>query len=274
MLASLFWQSGLLLCRHATRILFPSPPMVAFSQKRGAALLIDRVEKAEVATIDLRAGRKAKASAAYASASAYFSTGMALLDERDWDSQYELTFSLWLERAECELLSGDFEKAEHLIGELLQRGASKVDQAAVYHLKVQFHVTVRVIVSPSLPATWSRSRGFIANQAKVYHAMGIVAFWTQPIATAIDFMRATFRTAIETGDLTFACYGMDRSLTSLLLRNDPLDAVWRESEQALDVCRKARFRDLRDMILNQQRFIATHAGPVSDLLHLQRSFTT
>ena len=34
----------------------------------------------------------------------------ALLDERDWSSQYELTFSLWLERAECELLSGNLEK--------------------------------------------------------------------------------------------------------------------------------------------------------------------
>ena len=32
--------------------------------------------------------------------------------------------------------------------------------------------------------------GFIASQAKVHFAMGIVAFWTQPIATAIDFMRA------------------------------------------------------------------------------------
>jgi predicted ATPase len=93
-----------------------------------------------VATIDLRAGRKVKASAAYASACAYFSAGIALLDERDWGSQYELTFSLWLERAECELLSGNFEKAEQLIVELLQRGASKIDQAAVYHLKVQFHV--------------------------------------------------------------------------------------------------------------------------------------
>ena len=29
---------------------------------------------------------------------------MALLDERDWGSQYELMFSLWLERAECEFL--------------------------------------------------------------------------------------------------------------------------------------------------------------------------
>src|SRR5713101_4522150 len=111
---------------------------VANQFNRGAALLIDRDEKVQVATIDLRSGQKAKASA-YASASAYFSAGMALLDEKDWASHYELTFSLWLERAECELLSGNFEKAEQLIEELLQRAASKVDQAAVYRLKFQFH---------------------------------------------------------------------------------------------------------------------------------------
>ena len=40
--------------------------------------------------------------------------------------------------------------------------------------------------------------GFIAYQAKVYEAIGTVGLWTQPIGTAIDFMRATFRTAIET----------------------------------------------------------------------------
>src|SRR5216683_7528441 len=106
----------------------------------GATLLIDRDEKAQVAEINLRAGRKAKASAAYASALAYFSTGIALLDERDWGRQYELTFSLSLERAECELLSGNFENAERLIVELLPRGTSKLDQAAVYRLKVQSHV--------------------------------------------------------------------------------------------------------------------------------------
>ncbi|MDB6087870.1 MAG: hypothetical protein JWN85_654, partial [Gammaproteobacteria bacterium] len=112
---------------------------VANQLNRGAALLIDRDEKAAVATIDLRAGRKAKASAAYASASAYFSAGMALLDKGDWDSQYELTFSLWLERAECEFLSGHFETAEHLMAELLARAASKVDQAAVYQVKILLH---------------------------------------------------------------------------------------------------------------------------------------
>jgi predicted ATPase len=106
---------------------------------RGAARLVDRDEKAQVATIDLRAGRKAKASAAFASACVYLEAGMALLDERDWDNQYGLMFTLCLERAECEFLTGNFEKAEELIGELLQCRASKVDQAAVYHLKVRLH---------------------------------------------------------------------------------------------------------------------------------------
>jgi len=113
---------------------------IANQLNRGATRLTVRDEKSQVAANDLRAGRKAKASAAYASACAYFSAGMALLDDRDWGSHYELTFSVWLERAECEFLSGNFETAEQLVVELLQRGASKIDQAAVYHLKVQLHL--------------------------------------------------------------------------------------------------------------------------------------
>jgi predicted ATPase len=93
---------------------------VANQLNRGAALLIDRDEKRQVATLDLRAGRKAKASAAYPSACVYLATGMALLDNSDWVSQYELMFNLWLERAECEFLSGNFEQAERIIVELLQ----------------------------------------------------------------------------------------------------------------------------------------------------------
>jgi predicted ATPase len=112
---------------------------VATQFNRGASRLVDRDEKAQVATIDLRTGQKAKASAAYASACVYFAAGTALLDERNWGSRYELMFDLWLERAECEFLSGNFDKAEQLIIELLQRGRSKVDQAGAYHLKVLLH---------------------------------------------------------------------------------------------------------------------------------------
>jgi PAS domain S-box-containing protein len=99
--------------------------------------------------------------------------------------------------------------------------------------------------------------GFIAYRAKVDYAMGMVAFWTQPIGTAIDFMQAASHSAIETGDMAFACYSKHQSITGLLLRNDPLDTVWRESERSLDFVRKARFRDVANIIVSQQRFIAT-----------------
>jgi predicted ATPase len=113
---------------------------VANQLNRGAARLVDDDEKEHIAEVDLRAGRKAKAAAAYASALAYFSAGVALLDESDWTSRYELTFSLWLECAECTLLTGNFDKAERLIAELLRRGLGKVDEAAVYLLKVQLNI--------------------------------------------------------------------------------------------------------------------------------------
>ena len=101
---------------------------VANQLNRGAALLVDFDEKVRVAAIDLRAGRKAKASAAYTSARAYFAAGMALLDERDWSSEHELMFSLGLERAECELLTGNFDPAGELIQQLLTKASSKLDR--------------------------------------------------------------------------------------------------------------------------------------------------
>jgi PAS domain S-box-containing protein len=359
---------------------------VANQFNRAAGRLIDRDEKAQVATINLRAGRRAKASAAYASAHAFFSAGMALLDEGDWGSQYTLTFSLWLERAECEFLTGNFETAEQLIAALLQRAASKVDQAAAYHLKIQLHIvrsenpqavdsalTCLRLFGIDIPAhpTWEQvqaeyetvwegldgrpiesliylppmpdpelqaamrvlavlsvsafftdfhlycltacrkanvgiqhgvseasplgfalfgmilgpafhrysegyrfaklacdladKHGFIAFRAQVYNAMAVAAFWTEPIGTVIDLEWATFRAAIEAGDLTFACFSMEIRITGFLLRNDPLDAVWRESEKGLDFVRKAQFHDIAALVACQQRFIATMQGRTATL---------
>src|SRR6266853_6289629 len=50
------------------------------------------------------------------------------------------------------------------------------------------------------------------------------------------------------------------ALSDLLVRNDPLDVVWRESERGLDFVRKARYRDIADTIVSQQRFIVAMQG--------------
>jgi PAS domain S-box-containing protein len=354
---------------------------VANQLNRGAGGLADRNEKAEVATFNLRTGRKAKASAAYASARTYFASGIALLDEQDWRIQHELKFSLSLECAECELICGSLEKAAQLIVELLQRAVSDVEFADASCLKINLHVltgehslaidsalaclhrfgidlqahpsieqvraehetvwqtlngrpveslidlplmtdpkiqaAVKVLSALAGPATFTdfqlscllacrmvnisiqhgmsgaaaygyaclgsvlganfhryregyrlarlacdlvEKHAFTAYDAKVYHAMGLAAFWTQPLTSVIELRRATTRNATERGDLTFACYGMHQSITYLLMRNDPLDAVWRESAMALDFARAAKFHDVVDLIVSQQRFIAGMQG--------------
>jgi PAS domain S-box-containing protein len=371
----------LLLVSKTAENLAKYPFDVANQLNRGATRLVERNEKTQVAAINLRAGQKAKASAAFASACVYLTAGMALLDERDWAGQYELMFRLRLERAECEFLTGNFEQAEQLIEELLRRGVSKVDRAAAYQLKILLHMAksenaqavaialeclslfaidipahptqeqvqaeydtvwqtldgcpieslielplmadaaveaaMKVLSALLGPAYFTDIRlltllacrnvnmskqhgvcgaslsgfanlaavlgpvfqgysegyrfaklacdlvekhGFIAYEARAYGAMALIALWTQPIAAAIDFTRASFRTGIETGDLSVACYSMDHSITIHLLRNDPLDAVWRESEKNMDFVRKARFHDVAAVIVSQQRFIATMQG--------------
>jgi PAS domain S-box-containing protein len=89
----------------------------------------------------------------------------------------------------------------------------------------------------------------------------MVALWTQPLQTAIDYIRAAFRVGVEAGDLAIACYSCNHTLADRLTRGDHLDEVWRESERGLDFARKAKFRDVVDIIIvSQQRFILNMRG--------------
>ena len=106
----------------------------------GAALITERTEKERVAELNLAAGQKTKASAAYALACNYFALGMAMAGRSGWKRRYDLALGLWLERAECEFLTGNIETAERLISEVLQKARSKLDKAAAYRLWVQLCV--------------------------------------------------------------------------------------------------------------------------------------
>ncbi len=132
---------------------------VANQFNRGGALLSDPDEKARVAEINLRAGRKAKASVAYASACGYLTAGMALFDDADWNSRYALLFGLWRDRAECELLRGDFDTAERLIATLLRTATSKLDQAAAYRLKIELHL-IKAENTQAIESALACLRGF------------------------------------------------------------------------------------------------------------------
>jgi len=109
---------------------------------RGAALITLQDERGQLAELNLLAGQRAKASAAYASALAYLTAGMALLPEDSWERRHELAFALALHRAECEFLTGALAEAEQRLAALSTRAANTVERATVACLRVDLYTTL------------------------------------------------------------------------------------------------------------------------------------
>jgi len=107
----------------------------------GASLVTDPGERRRLAQLNLRAGRKAKASGAYGSAVSYFSAGTSSLRGDAWKDDGELAFALHLDLADSACLNGDFEPAERLCSLLLDHAQGQLDRAAVYRVRMQIHTT-------------------------------------------------------------------------------------------------------------------------------------
>src|SRR5262249_42826802 len=100
---------------------------------RGAALITTSDERDRVAELNLIAGRRAKASSAYASALTYFTAGAALLPESAWERRQELAFELELHRADCEVSTGALQVAEERLAALATRTVGTIQRCAVAH---------------------------------------------------------------------------------------------------------------------------------------------
>ncbi len=103
----------------------------------GQELVTDAYERVVLARLNLQAGRKAKASAAFQAALGYFEFGLRMLEEACWDSEYDLMLWLNLEAGECLSLCGYFEEAEDRFDLLLERAQTRVDKSRVYDLKIR-----------------------------------------------------------------------------------------------------------------------------------------
>jgi PAS domain S-box-containing protein len=103
---------------------------------QASSLISDWAEKQRVAELNLQAGRKAKASSAYVSACHYLAAAMDTLADEMWQNCYDLTLELYLERAECEILSSKLDLAAALIEELLRKCRSKTDRAEACRLRM------------------------------------------------------------------------------------------------------------------------------------------
>jgi PAS domain S-box-containing protein len=106
----------------------------------GSALISEWPEKVRAAELNFIAGRKAKASTAYAAASTYLAAGIAVLSDEGWPRSYDLTLGLFLERAESEILNSNLEQAAGLVEALLIKARSKIDHAEICRLRIMLQL--------------------------------------------------------------------------------------------------------------------------------------
>ncbi len=99
-------------------------------------LVTDPEERQQIRLMNMRAGLKAKASAAYSTARAFFVQAMEMLPGSAWQDDYAGTFALHVELTTCELLLGHFQQVDELFPVIVSHARSNADRARAYRLLI------------------------------------------------------------------------------------------------------------------------------------------
>lgn len=92
----------------------------------------------ELAKLNLQAGRRARAAAAYEPAWHYLFTGVQLLPQDSaWDTFYNTTLALYVEAAEAASLCGNFTHMEELTSAVIDNAQDILDKALAYEVRIQ-----------------------------------------------------------------------------------------------------------------------------------------
>ena len=97
-------------------------------------------EKAFLAELNLRTGRKAKQSTAHEIALHHFRLGASLLGDKGWTTNYELKLELLLEATVASFLTARFDEMNELGAEVIRHGRALIDSIKVYEVQIQAHI--------------------------------------------------------------------------------------------------------------------------------------
>ncbi len=99
-------------------------------------IIISELEKIHLCQLNLIAGRKAKASAAYELALKYLTAGIELLPPESWQTDYDLTLALYESAAESAYLNTEFEQMEKWAEIVLKQATDELDKIKVFEIKI------------------------------------------------------------------------------------------------------------------------------------------
>ncbi|MGB3263416.1 MAG: serine/threonine-protein kinase PknK, partial [Microcoleus sp.] len=93
-------------------------------------------EKFQLCQLNLIAGRKAKASAAYELALKYLTAGIELLPAESWQTNYDLTLALYESAAEAAYLNTEFAQMQTWAEIVLQHAKNELDKIKVFEIRI------------------------------------------------------------------------------------------------------------------------------------------
>ncbi|MGL4620608.1 MAG: PAS domain-containing protein, partial [Chroococcidiopsis sp.] len=102
----------------------------------GQSFLTQKDEKEKIARLNLAAAQKAISSTAYEAAIQYLKTGIGLLEEEAWISQYDLMFNLYRTLSAAQLSNANYEQLSATTRVALNHISSAVDRAEIYTFQV------------------------------------------------------------------------------------------------------------------------------------------
>lgn len=105
----------------------------------GRSDLAGPAERVELARLNLEAGQRATASAAFEPALRYFAMGMEALGEAPWEDEPDLARALCLARGESEFLNGNHEESSRFLSEYIARTRTRIEAMPAYAVRIASH---------------------------------------------------------------------------------------------------------------------------------------
>jgi diguanylate cyclase (GGDEF)-like protein len=95
----------------------------------------------QLAELNLRSGKKAKASAAFASSFQYLNNGIESVNKSHWLSHYQLMLQLHTETMELACINADFETMDTLTSTLMENADALIDKIPVYETRIRAFIS-------------------------------------------------------------------------------------------------------------------------------------
>ncbi|MEH2198257.1 trifunctional serine/threonine-protein kinase/ATP-binding protein/sensor histidine kinase [Nostoc sp.] len=102
----------------------------------GSSLIVEPVERYELAELNLKAGQRAKSSSAFVTALKLLEIGVSYLPENSWQDNYLLTLDLYLQSGEADFLNGKYEEALLIFEQTFNKVQTTLDMCRVNEYRI------------------------------------------------------------------------------------------------------------------------------------------